>query len=76
MIREVHVYGKVAPLHSPSEGAAQHAGLGRRLVRAACEQARAAGFSSMLVISAVGTRNYYRHLGFEDAALYQRLSLS
>ncbi len=72
MIREVHVYGKVARLHEGGEGGAQHAGLGRRLVQAACDQAHEAGYSAVNVISSVGTRNYYRKLGFEDAELYQR----
>ncbi len=75
MIREVHVYGKVARLHEDGEGGAQHAGLGRRLVQEACDQAHEAGYRSINVISSVGTRNYYRKLGFEDAGLYQRKTL-
>jgi elongator complex protein 3 len=31
-----------------------------------------AGFTAINVISSVGTRNYYRRLGFEDAELYQK----
>lgn len=42
MIREVHVYGKVAALHRTGEGT-QHLGLGRALVEEACAQAAAAG---------------------------------
>ncbi|MDO4289741.1 MAG: tRNA uridine(34) 5-carboxymethylaminomethyl modification radical SAM/GNAT enzyme Elp3 [Eggerthellaceae bacterium] len=76
MIREVHVYGRVARLHKGAAGGAQHAGLGRRLVEEACAQAQAAGFRAINVISAVGTRNYYRKLGFSDAGLYQRRLLS
>ena len=71
MIREVHVYGRVAGLGTSEEGAAQHAGLGKALVEEACRQAREAGYVRIAVISAVGTRNYYRGLGFEDAGLYQ-----
>ena len=74
MIREVHVYGKVSRLHEAKEGA-QHLGLGRTLVDQACALARERGFSSIDVISAVGTREYYRRLGFEDAGLYQRRAL-
>lgn len=74
MIREVHVYGKVAALHRTSEGT-QHLGLGRALVEEACAQAAAAGYKAVNVISAVGTRVYYRNLGFTDAGLYQRRSL-
>lgn len=76
MIREVHVYGRVAAIHEGRAGAAQHAGLGRRLVEEACDRARAAGYDAIDVISSVGTRNYYRALGFADAGLYQRRELS
>ncbi len=75
MIREVHVYGKVAELHGEGQNA-QHRGLGKRLVEAACEIARAEGYAAANVISAVGTRAYYRALGFEDAGLYQRRPLA
>ena len=71
MIREVHVYGRVAQLHKEVAGA-QHRGLGRQLVDAACDLARARGFTRMNVISSVGTRQYYRGLGFEDHGLYQQ----
>ena len=71
VIRELHVYGRVAALGESQQGAAQHAGLGRALVERACELARTAGYDSLAVISAVGTRPYYRTLGFADADLYQ-----
>ena len=74
MIREVHVYGQVANLHR-SDGSAQHLGLGRRLVERACELAREAGFGRINVISSVGTRDYYRKLGFVDGMLYQTREL-
>lgn len=75
MIREVHVYGKVAALHDSGESA-QHAGLGRKLVEEACNIARSVGYSAINVISSVGTREYYRKLGFVDSGLYQTRSLS
>lgn len=71
MIREVHVYGQVAGLHRTS-GGAQHRGLGRALVERACAIARERGYRAVNVISAVGTRGYYRNLGFEDNGLYQQ----
>ena len=75
MIREVHVYGRVAGLGASEQGGAQHVGLGRTLIEEACRLARKAGYEDIDVISAIGTRNYYRRLGFEDAGLYQRRSL-
>ncbi len=74
MIREVHIYGKAAKLHSLGEGA-QHQGLGRQLVEKACGIAKSQGYSKVNVISAVGTRKYYRSLGFTDKGLYQQRTL-
>ncbi len=74
MIREVHVYGAVAHLHKRSQGA-QHLGLGKKLIERACEIAKSAGYSHMNVISAIGTREYYRKQGFCDAGLYQQHAL-
>jgi elongator complex protein 3 len=44
-------------------------------VEEACHQAAEAGYGAVNVISAVGTRVYYRNLGFTDAGLYQRRPL-
>ena len=74
MIREVHVYGKVAHLHAAGNGA-QHMGLGRHLIERACEIARRAGYKRINVISAIGTREYYRAQGFADNGLYQTREL-
>ena len=71
MIREVHVYGALAGLGQKGEGKAQHSGLGRRLVDEAEALAAGAGFADLAVISSVGTREYYRGLGFTDGELYQ-----
>ncbi|MDR0308356.1 MAG: GNAT family N-acetyltransferase [Coriobacteriales bacterium] len=74
MIREVHIYGKVARLHGGEENA-QHLGLGRQLIDAACELASKRGYEKMNVISSVGTREYYRNLGFRNNGLYQQKAL-
>jgi elongator complex protein 3 len=70
MIREVHVYGQSLAVGSGQAGAAQHAGLGGRLLERAEQIARAAGFRRLAVISAVGTRQYYLDRGFSRGALY------
>lgn len=75
MIREVHVYG-VATQIGEDGASAQHLGLGRQLVERACELAREAGYQHINVISSVGTREYYRGLGFADHGLYQQKELS
>ena len=74
MIREVHVYGFATSVDAKGVSA-QHHGLGRRLVERACEIAHSAGYDCLNVISAVGTREYYRKLGFADNGLYQQKAL-
>jgi len=75
LIREVHVYGSALDLGTRSEERPQHRGFGARLVEEAARISRAAGFEELAVISAVGTRGYYRKLRFRDGALYQHRSL-
>lgn len=75
MIREVHVYGRVEKLQHAGINNAQHRGLGTQLVNRACELASQAGYQRINVISAVGTRGYYRKLGFYDNGLYQQRML-
>jgi elongator complex protein 3 len=76
LIREVHVYGQSLPVGAEKKGAAQHAGLGTRLLEQAESIARAKGFKRMAVISAVGTREYYLERGFERAEFYLVKKLS
>ncbi len=76
IIREVHVYGAVVGFGERGEGRSQHVGLGRRLIAQALRIARGAGFGQAAVISAVGTREYYRRLGFADGDLYQHRPLA
>ena len=76
MIREVHVYGQSVEIGDAANGRAQHAGLGTRLIERAVEIAREQGYAQIAVISAVGTRGYYRKRGFSDGTLYQSMKLS
>ena len=74
MIRELHVYGQALSLGS--EGmSAQHQGLGQKLLAKASSLAADAGYTSLNVISSIGTRAYYRAQGFTDAGLYQQKAL-
>lgn len=75
MIREVHVYGRALEIGIESDGEAQHAGLGTRLIERAIQIAREAGFNRIAVISAIGTREYYRKHGFELGELYMARSV-
>ena len=71
MIREVHVYGRASSLHKAGTSA-QHRGLGKQLIERACQIAHENGYRKINVISAIGTREYYRSLGFVDNGLYQQ----
>jgi len=76
MIREVHVYGQAIDIGEVSSGKAQHAGLGTQLIERAAALAQEHGYDRLAVISAVGTRAYYRKRGFIDGVLYQMRTLT
>ncbi len=71
MIREVHVYGQSLQLGEAASGQAQHTGLGTSLIERAVEIATEKGYRQLAVISAIGTRAYYRKRDFTDGQLYQ-----
>ncbi|MCS6870877.1 MAG: tRNA uridine(34) 5-carboxymethylaminomethyl modification radical SAM/GNAT enzyme Elp3 [Anaerolineae bacterium] len=75
IIREVHIYGQALGIGQEVAGKAQHSGLGTRLIERAAQIARQSGYTRLAVISAVGTRAYYRSRGFADGQLYQVRSL-
>jgi len=75
LIREVHIYGQSLPVGGGQEGAAQHVGLGTRLLAEAEKIAQAHGFGRMAVIAAIGTRRYYQARAFECGELYLVKSL-
>ena len=70
MIREVHVYGSALAIGRSEAGAAQHVGIGTRLLAEARRLSRAAGFDRISVIAATGTQAYYAARGFEPGDLY------
>ena len=71
MIRELHVYGSVVPVHSRDPRKFQHQGFGQLLIEEAEMIAREEHFSKkMAIIAGVGTRNYYRKFGYESDGPY------
>ncbi|MCI4356713.1 MAG: tRNA uridine(34) 5-carboxymethylaminomethyl modification radical SAM/GNAT enzyme Elp3 [Thermoplasmata archaeon] len=65
VIRELKVLGRSTPVgHEATEGGYQHRGFGRALLQRAEAIAREDGANSLRVTAAVGTRPYYRSLGF------------
>ncbi len=75
LVREVHVYGQSLEVGQSIDGTAQHSGLGTGLMELAEEKARQAGYDRMAVIAAIGTREYYRKLGYELVKTYMVKSL-
>jgi elongator complex protein 3 len=77
MVRELHVYGSVVPIHSRDPKKFQHQGYGTLLMeeseRIAIEEH---GSTKMAVIAGVGTRHYYRKLGYELEGPYMVKYLS
>jgi elongator complex protein 3 len=71
LVRELHVYGGSVRIGAEHGGAAQHRGLGAMLLDRAEKVAAAAGHRALSVISAIGTRDYYRKQHFSDGVLYQ-----
>ncbi|XP_056419787.1 elongator complex protein 3 [Hyla sarda] len=66
IVRELHVYGSVVPVSNRDPSKFQHQGFGMLLMEEAERIARDEhGSSKIAVISGVGTRNYYRKIGYE-----------
>jgi elongator complex protein 3 (tRNA carboxymethyluridine synthase) len=77
IVRELKVYGRVVSVGARDGQAFQHRGLGNSLLEAMEREARE-GFDarSLLVMSAVGTRNYYRKFGYERSGPYMAKKLA
>ncbi|TFY77250.1 hypothetical protein EWM64_g6761 [Hericium alpestre] len=66
IVRELHVYGTAVPVHGRDPTKFQHQGFGTLLMEEAERIAREEhGSVKLAVISGVGTRDYYRRLGYE-----------
>ncbi|MDA4125564.1 MAG: tRNA uridine(34) 5-carboxymethylaminomethyl modification radical SAM/GNAT enzyme Elp3 [Thaumarchaeota archaeon] len=70
-VRELRVYGRAVAVGGKDPGAWQHKGLGGALLEAAEKTVREDfGARRVVVTSAVGTRNYYRRLGYAREGPY------
>lgn len=76
IIRELHIYGPALPVGGRGDGAWQHRGFGRMLVSEA-ERIAAEEFDAekILVTSALGTKAYYRSLGYDRDGPYMAKEL-
>ncbi len=75
LVRELRVLGRALGLGVRDAQEKQHRGLGRTLLARAEETAAAAGYKQLLITSAIGTREYYRKLGYRRLGPYMRKSL-
>jgi elongator complex protein 3 len=65
IVREIHVYGKSLKLGEKGQNEIQHSGLGKNLMKEAEKISREEfDAKKLLVISAIGTREYYQKLGY------------
>ncbi|KAB5532103.1 hypothetical protein DKX38_018773 [Salix brachista] len=77
IVRELHVYGTAVPVHGRDVEKLQHQGYGTLLMEEAEHIARKEHRSTKIaVISGVGTRHYYRKLGYELEGPYMVKLLS
>ena len=76
IVREIHVYGKSLRLGEKEDSEIQHSGLGKNLMREA-EKISKEEFDAkkIIVISAVGTREYYQKLGYSLYGPYMAKTL-
>ncbi len=77
IVREIHVYGKSLKLGEKEKDEIQHSGLGKNLMKEA-EKISKEEFDAkkLLVISAVGTREYYQKLGYSLYGPYMSKTLN
>ncbi|MDD4062400.1 MAG: tRNA uridine(34) 5-carboxymethylaminomethyl modification radical SAM/GNAT enzyme Elp3 [Candidatus Pacebacteria bacterium] len=75
IIREVHTYGLQTSISKKAKSP-QHKGLGKKLIKEAEAISKENGFKEIWVISAVGTRPYYRKLGYRVKKTYMVKKLS
>ncbi|XP_058803383.1 elongator complex protein 3 [Phymastichus coffea] len=76
IVRELHVYGSVVPVNARDPTKFQHQGFGMLLMEEAERIAKEEhGSTKIAVISGVGTRNYYRKMGYELDGPYMSKTL-
>lgn len=70
LVREAHVYGQVVMVGNERNFGAQHMGIGTNLMKIAEEVCDYYKTEKIAVISAIGSRGFYRKLGYELGDTY------
>jgi elongator complex protein 3 len=76
LVRELHVYGTMVPIGKRYHDSYQHKGFGARLMREA-ERIAKEEFDArkIIVMSAIGTKEYYKKLGYRKEGPYMVRSI-
>jgi elongator complex protein 3 len=75
IIRELHVYGPLVPVGRHTEEAWQHKGYGLQLLEEAEHLTKKANLKKLLIISALGTKQYYMRTGYQHDGPYMSKKL-
>jgi elongator complex protein 3 len=75
LLRELHIYGQMAPIYGKPSAHWQHKGFGEKLLKESEIRAHAGGYRELCVTSGVGARDYYRRLGYELKGPYMAKKL-
>jgi elongator complex protein 3 len=70
ILRELKVAGEVVPIGKTQANLWQHRGYGQKLLLECEKIALEKGAESLLILSGIGVRNYYRKLGYERDGPY------
>jgi elongator complex protein 3 len=70
IVRELRVCGPVVPVGKHIKGAQQHRGYGKQLLEKAEQFSREYGYKKIVVTSALGTKRYYKRLGYRYDGAY------
>jgi len=70
LIRELHVYGQVNAVGDKNNGAAQHKGIGKKLISKAERITKQHFYKGIVVISGEGVKGYYENLEYKEIDTY------
>ena len=75
LIRELHVYGNMIKIGNKNPSIGQHTGFGEKLLKEAENLAIDNDKDEIVIISGIGSRNYYRKFGYERKGPYMAKKL-
>ncbi|MEM3522676.1 MAG: tRNA uridine(34) 5-carboxymethylaminomethyl modification radical SAM/GNAT enzyme Elp3, partial [Candidatus Bathyarchaeia archaeon] len=76
IVRELRVFGQLVPIGKKIKEAWQHKGYGNKLLTEAENVSKEYGANKILVLSALGTKEYYAKLGYKPEGPYMSKRLT